>query len=180
MEDLKILFVIAFNGFQHTEYEIPKNIIEDAGFTVVTASDKLGAATAHDGSIVLVDLSCDKVSAHRYAGIIFIGGPGALDHLDNNTSYKIIQEALHQNIPVGAICIAPRILAHAGVLHSKQATGWNEDGQLAPLYKEHHVKNMAPQSVVTDDNIVTATGPQAAQEFGECFVNLLQKKQSWG
>src|SRR5204862_5159838 len=105
MDETKVLFIIAFNGFQHIEYGIPKKIIEDAGFTAVTASDKAGTAIAKDGSMEHIDLPLDKVHPNHYSGIIFVGGPGALEHLDNNTSHKIIQEALQQNIPVGAICI---------------------------------------------------------------------------
>lgn len=180
MDETKVLFIIAFNGFQHIEYGIPKHIIEDAGFTVVTASDKSGMAVAKDGSTEHIDISLDKIHVNHYIGIIFVGGPGAIEHLDNNTSYKIIQDALEQNIPVGAICIATRILAKADVLNGKYATGWNEDGQLDHIYKEYHVKYMPTEDVVIDDNIITATGPAAAQQFGELFVHMLQKKQSWG
>jgi len=180
MDETKILFIIAYNGFQHIEYGIPKHIIEDAGFEIVTASDKLGTAIAKDGSTEQIDISIDKVIINHYSGIIFVGGPGALEHLDNNTSYKIIHEALQQNLPIGAICAATRILARAGVLNGKYATGWDGDGQLDAIYKEYHAKYIPTEDVVIDDNIITATGPACAQQFGELFVHMLQKKQSWG
>lgn len=180
MDNIKVLCIIASNGFQHIEYGIPKQLLEQAGFTIVTASDKSGNAIAKDGTVQHVDIVLDKVQASNYAGILFIGGPGALEHLDNHTSYKIIQDAVQQNIPLGAICIATRILVKAGVLQGKYATGWNEDNQLEHIFKEYHVKPIPAEDVVIDDNIITATGPAAAQQFGELFIHMLQKKQSWG
>lgn len=180
MENIKVLFIIAFNGFHNVEYGIPKHLIQDAGFTVITASDKMGTAIAQDGSVETVDISLDKIHINNYAGIIFIGGPGCIEHLDNNISYKIIQQALQQNTPIGAICAATRILAKAGALTEKYATGWNEDNQLEDIYKQYHVKYMRNEQVIIDDNIITAVGPACAQKFGELFIHMLQKKQSWG
>ncbi len=180
MDEIAVLLVIASDGFQQTEYNVPKKILTDAGFSVVTASDKAGIAVAKDGSTIHVDHSLDQVIVNDYEGIFFIGGPGALDYLDNNTSYKILQEAFQQHKPIGAICIATRILAKAGVLRDKYATGWNEDGLLNAIYKECGVIYLPEEKVVVESNMITATDPSAAQQFGEKIVELLQSKQSWG
>jgi protease I len=180
MDEIRVLFVIAFSGFQPIEYNVTKKIVEDAGFTVVTASDKLGNAVAKDKSTQAVDIALDTVKLNNYCGVVFIGGPGALDHLDNSTSYKIIQEMVRQNKPVCAICLATRIFAKSGILHGKKATGWNGDGQAPAIFAGEGVHYVAEENVVVDDNIITATGPEAAQQFGEAVVKLLQKKQHWG
>ena len=180
MNEMGVLLVIASDGFQHIEYGTPKKIITDAGFNVVTASNKSGTATAKDGSTVSVDITLDHVIINDYEGVFFIGGPGALEHLDNNTSYKIIQEAFYLHKPIGAICIATRILAKAGVLRDKYATGWNDDGLLDALYKECRVIYLPEEKVVVESHIITATDPSAAQQFGEKIVEMLQAKQSWG
>lgn len=44
MAHRKILMIIAHEGFQQVEYGIPKKTFEQAGFTVVTASNKPGMA----------------------------------------------------------------------------------------------------------------------------------------
>jgi putative intracellular protease/amidase len=180
MEETTVLLVIASNQFQHIEYGVTKEIIQNAGFTVVTASDKSGTAIAKNGSITPVDIILDHVMVNNYAGIFFIGGAGALEHLDNNTSYKILQEAFYQHKPIGAICIATRILAKAGVLRDKYATGWNEDGLLNALYAECRAIYLPEEKVVVESNMITATDPSAAEEFGKKIVELLQAKQSWG
>ena len=48
MAHRKILMIIAHEGFQQVEYGIPKKTFEQAGFAVVTASNKPGIATAKD------------------------------------------------------------------------------------------------------------------------------------
>ena len=180
MDETAVLLVIASEGFQQTEYGVTKNVLQDAGFTVATASNKPGTAVAKDGSTADVDTTLDHIVPSNYEGIFFIGGPGALDHLDNNTSYKIIQEAFQQHKPIGAICIATRILAHAGVLRDKYATGWNEDGLLGAIYTECRVTYLPEEKVVVDANVITATDPSAAEQFGKQIVQLLQSKQTWG
>ena len=107
----------------------------------------------------------------NYDGIFFIGGPGALEHLDNEKSYRLIKDAAQARMPFGAICVSTRILAKTGVLINKRATGWNDDGELNALYREYNV-DYVPEDVVVDGNIVTAAGPHAAKKFGKAIVEL--------
>lgn len=169
----KVLLVIANEGFQQVEYNVPKKIVRDAGYTVETASDQAVPAIAKDGSTAKVDVVLEKVDPDSYAGIFFIGGPGAMDHLDHEKSYRIIRHAAQNSIPLGAICIATRILVNAGIMADRQATGWDGDGELADMYHDYGVIYVK-KNVVVDRNIVTATGPNAAQEFGEQIVALLR------
>ena len=180
MEENTVLLVIASNGFHQAEYNIPKKMLLDAGFTIVTASDTSGIATAKDGSTVHIDITLDAVIINNYMGIFFIGGPGTLEHLDNNTSYKIIQDAFYQHKPIGAICIATRILAHAGILDGKYATGWNEDGLLEGILRENRAVYLPTEKVVAEANVITATDPSAAEEFGKRIIEMLHNKQTWG
>ena len=180
MDNTAVLLIIASEGFEPTEYHDTKKVIAAAGFPVVTASDKLGTAIGKDGSKVPVEMSLDQVDTHNYAGVFFIGGPGALEHLDNNTSYKIAQETVFQNKPIGAICISTRILAKSGVLHDKDATGWNKDGELDKIFAENNVHYLPTEKVVVESNVITATDPSVATDFGMHIVELLQNQQRWG
>ncbi|EKD48611.1 MAG: ThiJ/PfpI [uncultured bacterium] len=175
----KILFVIAHNGYQPVEYAEPKKILHDAGFHVVTASDKPGSAKDKDGNITKVDLTLKDVNVNAYDGIFFIGGPGALECLDNEESYRIIKRAAEKHLPLGAICISTRILAKAGALTRHRATGWNGDNELEKIYAEYDVKYL-PEPVVVEENIITAIGPTAAKTFGQEIISLLQNNKGWG
>lgn len=175
MPQQKILIVIAYTGYQPIEYQIPKKTLEQAGFKVITASNKLGTATASNGSQTNIDLTLEQASAQDYAAIIFVGGPGTLDNLDNPKSYQLINQVSHLGILIGAICIAPRILASAGILSNVAATGWDDDNQLTDIYNEYGaIYYQVP--VVNDQRIITANGPHAAQEFADMIVSELNKK----
>jgi putative intracellular protease/amidase len=180
MDESSVLLVIASHDFQQVEYHETKKAIAAADFPVVTVSDKSGSAIAKDGSKVPVEITIDNIMPNNYAGIFFIGGPGALEHLDNSASYKIAQEAFNHNKPVGAICIATRILAKSGILHDKDATGWNGDGELNKIYAENNVHYLPTEKVVVDGNVITATDPSVAHDFGEHIVEMLQNQQRWG
>jgi putative intracellular protease/amidase len=180
MDEITVLLVIASKEFQQIEYGVTKKVLIDAGFIVVTASDGFDKAVAKDGSKVHIDITLNQIKIDNYQGIFFIGGPGTLEHLDNNTSYKILQDAALQHKPIGAICIATRILAKAGVLRNKYATGWNEDGLLNAIYAENGVVYLPEEKVIVESNVITATDPSVAQQFGEQIVGLLQSKQTWG
>jgi len=170
-----ILFVIAHNGYQPIEYGVPKKLLEQTGHQVTTASNKLGMATAKDGSQTEVDMLIKDVDPTKFNGVVFIGGPGAMEHLDNEVSYALAQKTTAASLLLGGICIGTRILAKSGVLKGKRATGWNGDDTLPTLYKEHGA-TYVPEEVVVDKNIVTATGPSVAQEFGSKVISVLNKQ----
>ncbi|MBH41802.1 MAG: hypothetical protein CL685_03745 [Candidatus Magasanikbacteria bacterium] len=169
----KVGLVIASKGFQPVEYGTPKQLLEDAGFLVVTISDATGEAVTKDGSVAQVDMVLQDVDPKEFDGIFVIGGPGALDHLDNQETNRIVNEMMVLKKPYGAICISPRILAKAHVLIGKKATGWNKDGELETIFPQNNV-TYAPEPVVIDGNIVTADGPSSAEAFGKAIISVLQ------
>lgn len=174
MSNKKIILVVAFNGFQPIEYRITKQLLEQAGHTVITACDREGKAVGGDGSKAAVDILVNDILFEDYNGLFFIGGPGALDHLDNEASYSLLRRWKDTGKPYGAICISPRILAKAGVLEGKRATGWNGDGELEEIFQSNGVTYSA-EHVVIDGNVVTADGPPATEDFGEAIIRVAGK-----
>jgi protease I len=170
----KALLIVASKGYQPLEYAGPKKALEEAGFEVITGSDKIGEATAKDGSVTYAEVVIEGINISDYEGLFFIGGPGALMYLDNENSYKLLREWQKSGKPYGAICISPRILAKAGVLSGKRSTGWDDDGELAEIFSSNGV-DYVRDDVVVDDKVVTASGPEMARQFGEKIVEVLNK-----
>lgn len=168
----KIALIIAHNGYQQVEYNSPKKLFENAGIMVITASNLPGVAVAKDGSTTKVDITVNELDPADYDGIFFIGGPGALENLDNLTSHALAQKIAKTKKIWGAICISPRILATSGVLTGKKATGWDDDGELADLFKAHGVI-YSKQGVVVDGNLITATGPGTALAWAEEILRVM-------
>ena len=169
----KIVFIIASEGFQPMEYFEPKKILENAGVEVITGSDKKGKVIAsRTQEIAQSDISLEEIKPSDYDGIFLVGGHGAVEYLDNEKTYKIFREIAKSNKLWGAICISPRILAAAGVLAGKKATGWDGDGELGKIFKKAGAEYV-DEPVVVDNNLITATGPSAALAWGEAILQKL-------
>lgn len=172
----KIGLVVASEGFQFDEYDRTSEIIESSNKAqVITISDQAGTAASSNNKTIDVDLTLKQVDTTKLDGLYFIGGPGALEKLDNNISYNLLEQMQILNKPLGAICISVRILAKAGVLKNRKATGWNGDNKLETIFKRYQVEYV-DTLVVTDGLIVSAKGPDAAIEFGReilCVQDIL-------
>ncbi|PJE57457.1 MAG: DJ-1 family protein [Candidatus Portnoybacteria bacterium CG10_big_fil_rev_8_21_14_0_10_38_18] len=175
LSNIKIAMIVAYKDFRDEEYFVPRGIFDEAGFAVKVVSDEIGTAQGADGGDVNIDIDLGELDVSDFDAIIFIGGPGALTHLDNEESYKIARDTLAQNKILAAICISPTILAKAGVLNGKKATVWT-----SPLNKE--AENVLEQNgaiyqdekVVQDGNIITADDPSSAKEFANKIVDALK------
>lgn len=164
-----IALIIAHQGFQPIEYGEPKKILEAAGHTVVTVSDMPGPATSKFGDTTDVDMTVADLKPAEYDGIFLIGGPGALVHLDSTAVHGIMHAAAASGKPWGAICIAPRILAHAGLLQGKRATGWNDDNEVLEIFSSAGA-TYVKRPCVEEGSLITADGPESAKLFGEAIA----------
>jgi len=170
----KIAMVIAFRDFQDIEYFIPRNILVGAGAQITTISSQKGLAIGADGGEVEVNLAVSEVQAGDFDVIVFIGGSGMGKKLDDESFQKIAKDAAESGKILGAICIAPILLAKAGVLQGKQATVWSSpmDKSAIKILEEEGAKYLA-EEVVVDGKIVTALGPSVAKKFGEALIKVL-------
>ena len=170
----KIAIVVAGEGFRDEEYFVPKEILEKEGVEIKNVSDKTGVARGADGGEVKVDLLVQEINPADFDAVVFIGGPGALEHLDNEISYKLARATIEQGKILAAICVSPVILAKAGVLKNKKATVWSSalDKGTVKILKEGGAI-YEDENVVIDGKIITANGPSAAQEFGEKILSML-------
>ncbi|HJM69112.1 MAG TPA: DJ-1/PfpI family protein [Candidatus Babeliales bacterium] len=173
MANEKVLLMIAGQEFQPIEYGHTKKVLEDNNIEVVTGSDASGQAYATDGSVAHVNVVIPEIDMDLFDGIFLIGGAGAMKYLDTGDMYNLLRKAEREGKAYGAICISPRILARAGVLTGKKATGWDEDEKLKELFQKHDV-NYVQEPVVIDGKVITARGPKQAEEFGKAIVNVIK------
>jgi len=177
LENRKIAIIIAFRDFRDEEYFIPKQILGAAGAKITTVSTSLGTAIGKLGGETKVDLTLDELKVGDYDAILFIGGPGAAKYIDDPQVHQIARDAVDSNMVVGAICIAPAILAKAGVLKEKKATVWSSimEKSAVKILKEEGAQYQA-DSVVVDGNVVTGNGPTAAKQFADAIIQVLTKE----
>ena len=104
-----------------------------------------------------------------YNAIVFIGGQGAVEYFDNPIALNIAREAAAKRKVLAAICIAPTVLANAGVLTGVRATSFISERDR--LVQSGAVYTGAP--VERDRFIITASGPLAAVPFGRAIADAL-------
>lgn len=165
-----ILMIIASQNFRDEELLKPKQIFEKQGFKVTIASSSLNTATGMLGAKVKPEITIENVNVKNYDAVVFVGGVGATEYFQNPLALKIVRDTVKQDKILAAICIAPRILAEAGVLKGKKATVWKSE---ANALKSKQAIYTA-EDVTVDGKIVTASGPHAAEAFGNAIVKLLK------
>ncbi len=170
---MKTLLIIAQKGFQDKEYFPSKEAIEKAGIEVTTASVTTDVAIGKFGENVKPDITIANANASDYDAIVIIGGPGAPELANHLEIFKLLKEADEQEKIIAAICIAPIILAKAGLLKMKKATIWNGDG-MQSVFIEREGAIYTNEAVVVDNRIITADGPDSATAFGEKIAEILK------
>jgi protease I len=171
----KAVMIIASKNFRDEEYFVTKEVLEKGGVQVKTASDRPQAIGKFGGE-ARANILINDVNADEFDAIILPGGQGAVELLDNELTYSIIQKAMAKKKLVAAICIAPTILAKAGALKGKRATVWSSslDKSAINILRENSVQ-YEREEIVIDGNVITGENAEFSQEFGEAILKELTK-----
>lgn len=170
LSNKKILFVVAPKDFRDEELFKPLELLKSKGAETTVASKTGGIARGMLGGVVAT-ADMDKVDVRSYDAVVFVGGTGAEIYFNDTRAISIAKMAYAQNKLVAAICIAPVILANAGLLKGRNATAYASE---AALLRQKGA-NYTAKAVEQDGKIITASGPQAAREFAERIADALAK-----
>jgi protease I len=169
---MKVLIVIAPEKFRDEELAEPVAALTKAGIGYDIASTRRGTCTGMMGGKATANLSLDDVDHKAYDGIMIIGGAGAQAHLwDDEMLQPIVRFFSDKMKVVGAICLAPVVLARAGILKGKKAT--YSENPVAFREMKAGGAVLVNQPVVAESRIVTANGPAASKEFAATFIKML-------
>ncbi len=167
-----MIYLFLAEGFEETEAIVPLDMLRRAECEVATVGVGRKVVTgAHGISITADVMDCEIMPDENCTGIILPGGmPGTLHLEKSETVQHFINYAALHRLVIGAICAAPSILGHNGLLEGRQAVCY--DGFETQLYGA----SVPNRRVCIDDNIVTAVGAGAAAEFGLALIELLAGK----
>ncbi|MDD3386607.1 MAG: DJ-1/PfpI family protein [Candidatus Pacebacteria bacterium] len=168
MKKNKIVIVIASKDFRDEEYFITKEVLEEKGFIVKTSSNDK-KAIGRFGNEANVNLLIEDINSNNFDAIIFAGGSGAIEYIDNKLSYNLCNDFINKGKVVGAICIAPTILAKAGVLKGKKVTVFPSGKKII----EENGGKYQKETVVIDGKIITGENADSSKEFGESIAKVL-------
>ncbi|HLD32506.1 MAG TPA: DJ-1/PfpI family protein [Candidatus Peribacteraceae bacterium] len=167
----KALVIIAQEGYQDRELEGTRNGLLSAGFDIVLASGETGDCRGKFGGTERAALALRDAEVGDYDRVVFIGGPGAISLASDPDALRLAQETVRAGKPLGAICIAPTILAKAHVLEGRRATVWDSAGEQAGILEQYGAEYTG-EPVTVDGIVVTANGPDAAEEFGKTIASI--------
>ena len=166
----KILLVVAPKDFRDEEFLEPKKIFEEARATVTVSSKGVTEASGMLGAKAKIDKELSEVRAADFDAVVFVGGSGANIYFDDPLALNLAKSAFASGKVVGAICIAPSILANADVLKGRRATAFaSEKDNL-----EAKGAVYTGEAVTVDGKVITARGPEAAVELGRRVVEVLK------
>lgn len=170
---MKAIMIIAPADFRDEELFEPKKILEEGGVNVTVASRVLGEVKGTLGGKIIPDIKVDNVKADDYDAIIFVGGGGAQCYWDDPVAHALIRDAHNAGKIIAAICIAPVILANAGILENRKTTVFPSDAKYVQNKKALYTGN----ALEKDGNIITASGPAVAKQFGAEILKTLAARK---
>jgi len=168
----KAVLVIASQNFRDEELFETKRQLEKAGVETVIASTRTAVIKGMLGGKAEAAILVNDIVVDDYDAIIFIGGSGASQYFNSPVALDIARRAKDKQKILAAICIAPTVLANAGVLDGVRATSFSsERGKLRKAGAKY-----TGTTVERDGLIITGSGPRAATQFGKTIADALAGK----
>ena len=163
-----MIFVFLADGFEEIEALTPVDLLRRAGLDVRTVG--IGSCTpcgAH-GIRVTADIGEDDLPLDDMTAMILPGGmPGTKNLEQSDTVQRALTHAVRHSLPVGAICAAPSILGHAGLLDGRRAVCF-------PGFEPELTGALVgTDAVVTDGPFTTSRGAGTAMAFALELVRRL-------
>jgi protease I len=171
----RILMVVAPENFRDIEYIVPAAFFTQNNLEVITTSSskqsigRFGYQVAH--SFLL-----NEVDGDSYDALFIVGGNGSLQFLSNEKLKKLSTEFVSKQKPIAAICAAPQLLLHWGLLSEKKCTGFNDvSNTFKNLAIEKNAVPLVDELVVVADRIVTGNGPAASDAIAKTFIEIINQ-----
>jgi protease I len=167
----KKILVLATNGFEQSELEVPRDTLKAAGATVHVASPETGEIKGWDktdwGRTVKVDRKLKDVAADDYDAIVLPGGQINPDILRADpAAVALIREFYNQKKVVAAICHAPWLLIEASVIKGRKVTSYNSIK--TDVINAGGIWEDSP--VVVDQGLITSRNPGDLKAFSSKII----------
>ncbi len=168
-----MVYVFLAEGFEEVEALAPVDLLRRSGIDVKTVGINSNIIRGSHAIPVITDLDINEIEPDKSIEMIVLPGgmPGTLNLEANKKVLSFIDYCCENDIYISAICAAPSILGHKGILKGKKATCF------PGFEKELDGATVLPDLVVNDGKITTAKGAGAAVKFGLKLVSLLAGKE---
>jgi len=162
----KRILILATNGFEQSELEVPRDKLKAAGAKVDIVSPQAGEIKGWDnkdwGRAVKVDKKLTDAKAADYDAIVLPGGQMNPDLLRvDKDAIALIKAFFDAGKTVAAVCHAPWLLIEAGIASGRKMTSYKS-------IKTDVINAGAKwedSAVVTDHGIITSRSPSDLDAF---------------
>ena len=167
-----MFYVFLAEGFEETEALATLDVMRRAKLNVKTVGVTGEYVTSSHSVTVKADISKDDLTTEGLEGVVLPGGmPGTINLGKDDKVLEYVKYSYENSKITAAICAAPSILGHLGILCGRDATCF------PGFEKELKGANYTGGHVVTDGNVVTGKGAGCAIEFGHAIVALARSKE---
>ena len=168
-----MIYMFLANGFEEIEALCPLDLLRRAGLEVTTVGIGGDMICGSHGITVAADIPEGLYQDANPDMLILPGGmPGAKNLDESRVVDTALKAAARHGSYLAAICAAPMVLGHRGLLASKEAICF-------PGFEDHLTgATISQKRVVRDGNIITAAGMGVALEFGLELVATLKGREA--
>lgn len=169
-----MIYVFFAPGFEEVEGITVVDVLRRAKLNVVTIGIGSGCITGAHGMSVICDEEISRITPNDTIDAIVLPGgmPGTINLEKSPKVQAMIDYAAMKKVLICAICAAPSILGHKGLLKGRTATcfpGFEKD-----LIGAH----LSEKSVCQDENIITAKGMGVSIDFAIEIVKALTNEKT--
>jgi len=170
------ILIMAADGFEQSELEVPLERLQDAGADIDIASIEMGDITGWDeddwGDEIEVDLKISDVEIDDFDALVLPGGQINPDLLRvNEGAVSLIRDFAATGKPVAAICHAPWLLIEAGLAKGRRMTSYKS----IRTDIANAGATVVDEAVVVDGNIITSRCPDDLSAFCDAIIEALVK-----
>jgi protease I len=174
--DGKRILILATNGFEQPELEVPRDKLKAAGAKVDVVSPESGEIKGWDkkdwGRPVKVDKVLSEAKVDDYDAIVLPGGQINPDLLRVNAeALELIRGFYNAGKTVAAVCHAPWLLIETGIAKGRKMTSYHS--------MKTDVINAGAQwedkEVVTDNGIITSRNPGDLDAFSVKIIEEVKE-----
>lgn len=168
-----MVYVFFADGFEELEALTPVDVLRRAGVRVTTVGIGAREITGAHQIAVTCDTTAESVAPEDLEMVVLPGGmPGTKNLEASPVVMSFLDKALAEHKWIAAICAAPSILGHRGILRGKEAIcfpGFEQALEGAVLSERHVCVDESGES-----RVVTAKGAGVALEFALTLVSCLK------
>lgn len=168
-----MIYMFLANGFEEIEALCPLDLLRRAGLQVTTVGIGGDMLCGAHGITVAADIPEGLYKDAAPDMLILPGGmPGAKNLDESRVVDTALKAAARNGSYLAAICAAPMVLGHRGLLKGKEAISF-------PGFEGHlEGATISQKRVVRDGNVITAAGMGVALEFGLELVAALKGREA--